>query len=706
LVNMVVNNKLTNLVQQAATSIMMAEASDLSDVENLDRLLDEISECVQQVSHLPEDLKAQAGSATASAGKLMARIFSKETKNTEASLRSVSETIMALQDMLERVNTGADPKKIKVRFPSTIDNPKPLPQAQDGEVEPTMIEEDNVDLFVNFIKESGEHIELLETGLLEVENNPEDIDAINLVLRGFHTIKGMTGFLDLVEIGYLTDAIENLLDLCRKGNLNLVGTNMDVVFESVDMLKTMISNLQTAINGDKVVPSVTSLSQLLGRIKICSQGNPKEIAAPVPASAEENIAKTPVEKSNVVTEEAKQQQNSQDAAKAKHSAADEKIKVSTSRLDNLVNMVGELVISQAMVTQAVEASLAPEHQLCQNVVQQGKRIRELQELSMMMRMVPIQGVFQKMARLVRDLCRSSGKKVDFITEGEETELDRIVVDQIADPLVHMIRNSIDHGIESDEDRMSAGKSTNGRVKLRACHQGGNVVIEIEDDGKGLDKEKILKKAIDNGVISSGQELSDQEIFKLIFHAGLSTAAKVTEVSGRGVGMDVVKKNIDSLRGKIEIDSTPGKGTIFTIRLPLTMAIIDGQVVRVGQENYIIPIVSIDHCLKPKDKQISTVAGKAEMVMVQRQLIPMVRMCELFGIQDDRRDPQECSIVVVEGDGKKGCLMVDELLGQQQVVIKSLGGIGTVKGVSGGAIMGNGRVSLIIDVPGLLDIAWQ
>jgi len=719
------DNKLTSLVQQAASSIMMADASDLSEIENLDKLLDDINECVQQISQLPEGLKVRAGSAATSAGELMTKIFLKETEDAESSLKGVSETITALQDMVEQIDIETDPAKIKVKFPSSDDQAIPEPeavqpeaessepqaQAQESKVEPTVIDEDDVELVSDFINESGEHIESAEAGLLEVENNPEDSNAINLVFRGFHTIKGMAGFLNLTEIGSLAHAAENLLDLSRKGQLSLVGPNMDVVFESVDMLKNMISSLQAAIDTDKVVPSVASLPQLLDRLKACSQGNSQEAAATpaeIPA-ATESIEKAPAEKPApaVVGEEPKPQPAAQDTAKAKPAAVtDEKIKVSTSRLDNLVNMVGELVIAQSMVTQAAEASLAPEHQLCQNVVQQGKMVRELQELSMMMRMVPIQGVFQKMARLVRDLCQKSGKKVDFVTEGEETELDRIVVDQIADPLVHMIRNSIDHGIESAEDRVAAGKDIKGRVKLRAHHQGGNVVIEIEDDGKGLNKEKILQKAISNGVVSANQELSDSEIFKLIFHAGLSTAAKVTEVSGRGVGMDVVKKNIESLRGKIEIDSTLGKGTIFTIRLPLTMAIIDGQIVRVGQENYIVPIVSIDSCLRPEEKQISTITGKAEMVMVHRQLVPMVRMYDLFGVSSDSQNPEESSIVVVEEDGKKGCLMVDELLGQQQVVIKSLGGIGAIKGISGGAIMGNGKISLIVDVPGLLESAWQ
>ncbi len=673
---------------------------------------------------------------------------------------------------------------------------------------------------MDFITEAAEHIESVEAGLLEVENSPGDSEAINLIFRGFHTIKGMAGFLNLTEIGSLAHAAENLLDMGRKGELELTGNNMNVVFDSVDQLKSMMESLQDAVNGSLTVSSNPELPELIARLKACTQGeevaqgaessstegageatsteNKVEKAAeaepqtsqvaeqaeqdgekaveesagesePVDSSCESaeavedkdeaeqkpgEVSETAVKKSAeqepkaaveqqeqaesrestasdaggvksdsgpVKKEEksdeagsGKEQSEGGGAAKGasltkKAATSDEKIKVSTQRLDELVNMVGELVIAQSMVIQGVSNNnaLSQEHDLFGKINHQGKIVRELQELSMMMRMVPIQGVFQKMARLVRDLSQKSGKKVNFITEGEETELDRIVVDQIADPLVHMIRNSVDHGIEANEDRKQSGKEPIGTVKLRAFHQAGNIVIEIIDDGKGLDKEKILSKAISNGIVSESDNLSDQDVYKLIFSAGLSTAAKVTDISGRGVGMDVVKKNIESLRGKIDIVSEKGKGTTFTIRLPLTMAIIDGQVVRIGSQRYIIPITSIECCISPEEKDINTVAGRGEMAMVHGSLIPMVRLYSLFGVKPDTEVPHEASLVVVEEDGKRGSLMVDELLGQHQVVIKSLGGgLSNVAGISGGAIMGDGKVSLIIDVPSLLETAWN
>jgi two-component system chemotaxis sensor kinase CheA len=385
--------------------------------------------------------------------------------------------------------------------------------------------------------------------------------------------------------------------------------------------------------------------------------------------------------------------------------SEDKIKVSTSRLDTLVNMTGELVIAQLMVAEQINAADLSMHELARKVSHQSKIVRELQELSMSMRMVPIQGVFQKMTRLARDLSHKASKPVDFVTVGEETELDRTVVDKIADPLVHMVRNSIDHGIEPSADRVKAGKPPTGRVELRAFHKCGSIVIEMEDDGKGLDTERILKKAVESGLVEAGQDLPPEEIFKLIFHPGLSTAEKVTSISGRGVCMDVVKKNVEALRGRIDISSTRGKGTIFTIRLPLTLAVIDGQIVRIGQQRYIIPINSIVRTLRPTREQVSSVLGHGEVVRERNELLPLVRLHKLFNITESREDATQGLVVVVEEDGKKCCLLVDDLLGQQQVVIKNLGdGLGRVRGVSGGAIMGDGKITLILDVPGLVQLA--
>ncbi|GAI70306.1 unnamed protein product, partial [marine sediment metagenome] len=434
-----------------------------------------------------------------------------------------------------------------------------------------------------------------------------------------------------------------LLDLARKGELVLAGANTDVVFESIDMLKKMLAGLKKSVESGKPIRAQKGLPQLLAKLKASAEGRTLagSLSTPQVQKKDEKLDELLATKYEPETKDV--------PAKAKTYSDDEKIKVSTARLDNLINMAGELVIAQLMVAEEVNTNLTVEHELGCKVAHQSKIVRELQELSMSMRMVPIQGVFQKMARLVRDLSRKAGKTINFTTLGEETELDRSIVDKIADPLVHMVRNSVDHGVESPEERAKTGKDPAGRIELRAFHQAGDIVIEIEDDGKGLDKERILKKAIDNGIVEAGEHLNDEEIFKLVFHAGLSTAQKVTSVSGRGVGMDVVRKNVQSLRGKIDISSTPGKGTIFTIRLPLTLAIIDGQVVKVGADRYIIPINSILSSFRPTSEQLSSVQARGEMAMVRGELLPLVRLYTLFSTVPSTEDPTESLLVIVEED---------------------------------------------------------
>ena len=321
-------------------------------------------------------------------------------------------------------------------------------------------------------------------------------------------------------------------------------------------------------------------------------------------------------------------------------------------------------------------------------------------------MIPLRSTFQKMARLARDVARKADKQVEFIMFGEDTELDKMVVDQIGDPLIHMVRNAVDHGLEPDaEARRAAGKPEVGRVELRAFHRGGKIYIEIEDDGRGLDRDAILAKARERGLVGPEDEPSDREVFQLIFHPGLSTARKVTDVSGRGVGMDVVRKNVEALRGQIDIQSRPGKGSIFTICLPLTLAIIDGMVLRVGNERYIMPTLSIQTTIRAENGMISSVHGRGLLLRLQGELIPVFRLDELFAIEGAETDLTRAVIVIVENDGRRIGVVADELLGQQQIVIKPLGdGMQQMPGLSGGAIMPDGQVSLILDIAGLMKLA--
>jgi two-component system, chemotaxis family, sensor kinase CheA len=397
------------------------------------------------------------------------------------------------------------------------------------------------------------------------------------------------------------------------------------------------------------------------------------------------------------------------AAPAAKPSASGSIRVSTDKIDQLINMVGELVITQSMLSMfGKDFDASRLDRLRDGLSQLERHTRMLQESVMGIRMLPISSVFSRFPRFVHDLSVKLGKSVELKISGESTELDKTVIEQIGDPLVHLVRNSLDHGIEKPDVRRASGKSPMGVIQLHAYHKGGSIVIEISDDGAGLNRERILKKALEKDIISSSQaeRMSDDEICELIFMPGFSTADTVSDVSGRGVGMDVVKKNIISLGGQIEIQSTPGRGSLFRIRLPLTLAILDGQSVAVGNEFYIIPLASIVESIQVKPQRVSRVAGRGEVIELRDEYVPVTRLYELFSVpQPKAREIQDGLLVIVEGDGKKIGLLVDELLGQQQVVIKSLdANFDHVNGISGATILGDGSVALILDIADVMRMA--
>ncbi|MBI1423007.1 MAG: chemotaxis protein CheA [Gammaproteobacteria bacterium] len=383
------------------------------------------------------------------------------------------------------------------------------------------------------------------------------------------------------------------------------------------------------------------------------------------------------------------------------------IRVSIDKVDELINTVGELVITQSMLSQfadAEELTMAHIEKLRSGLAQLERNTRELQESVMRIRMLPISFAFQRFPRLVHDLSSKLGKKIELKLSGEQTELDKTVMEKIGDPLVHLVRNSIDHGIEKPDARRAAGKAEVGLVHLNAYHQGGNIVIEIKDDGAGLNREKIQAKARQRELIGADEVLTDEQIFDLIFQPGFSTAEQVSDVSGRGVGMDVVRKNIRSLGGSVEVKSRQGEGSTFTIRLPLTLAILDGQLIQIGHETYIIPLVSIVESIQVKTDRVNVVAGRGEIYQLRNEYIPIVRLYHVFGVKPKVTNLKEGLLVVVEADGQKLALFVDELHGQQQVVIKSLeSNFRKVEGLSGATILGDGTVALILDISGLASL---
>jgi two-component system chemotaxis sensor kinase CheA len=388
-------------------------------------------------------------------------------------------------------------------------------------------------------------------------------------------------------------------------------------------------------------------------------------------------------------------------AKAKP-AENTSIRVSIDKIDGLINMVGELVITQSMLGQlGQDFTMDRVQRLQEGLSQLEQNTRELQESVMKIRMLPISFAFSRFPRLVRDLSKQLDKEVDLVMLGENTELDKTVMEKIGDPLVHLVRNSLDHGLEGVEERTANGKSSNGTITLNAYHHGGNIVIEVKDDGAGLNKERIRSKAIEKGLIGEDEPLSDAQIYDLIFQAGFSTADVVSDVSGRGVGMDVVRRNIAELNGSIEVTSKTGEGSVFSIRLPLTLAILDGQLVKVGEEVYIFPLVSIVESIQLEKSMLNNITGSQYVMQLRDDYIPIMCLQDIFNTGAEKKDLEGAMLVVVEGDNEKIGIVVDELLGQQQVVIKSLEqNYQKVDSISGATILGDGTVALIVDVSGL------
>jgi two-component system chemotaxis sensor kinase CheA len=387
-------------------------------------------------------------------------------------------------------------------------------------------------------------------------------------------------------------------------------------------------------------------------------------------------------------------------------AARETIRVSTGKIDYLIDLVGELVIAHSMAAQIMNGFTGDRLPLLEAAMKELERhTRELQDRAMRIRMTPVGTIFSRFPRLVHDTARALGKQVAFEISGEETELDKGMVERIADPLTHLVRNAVDHGIEAPEERLAAGKPVEGNVRLSAYHQGGNVIVELSDDGRGLNTDRIRAKGIERGLITAEEELSQEQVHALIFRPGFSTSETVSDTSGRGVGMDVVKKSVDALKGTVTVETERGRGCTIRIKLPLTLAMLDGLLLRVGEQTYVMPLVSIVESIRPRPEQVRDMAGRGEVVMVRKQPLPLLRLGRMFRILAEVTEPARGLVVIVEYDGRQIALLVDELLGQQQVVVKSLEtNFRKVQGVTGATILGDGRAALILDIAGLVEMS--
>jgi two-component system, chemotaxis family, sensor kinase CheA len=545
-----------------------------------------------------------------------------------------------------------------------------------------------------FFEESFEALDGMEAALLGLVVGASDADRINTIFRAAHSIKGGSAMFAFEEVTSFTHSLETLLDELRSGRLSVTTEIADLLFKSVDVMRDLLRGLQSSTPHE--TQRVADLQSEIERIIKGLPSGPLATATVVP----DNLVAAPVGRTlpgGVRVE------TPPDASHRQGGLDSGSIRVSTQKIDELMNIVGELVIVQAMLNeQALVLTGSAGEPFRSGIAQLERNTRELQESVMRVRMLPISFVFGRFQRMARELAQRLGKQVDLKVTGENTEIDKTMLEKIGDPLTHLVRNSIDHGLELPEIRLQAGKPAVGTVHLEAYHRGGNIAVEVTDDGAGLDKDRILAKARSRGLVGPNQTLTDHEIHELIFAPGLSTADKATDVSGRGVGMDVVRRNVQELGGKVEIRSERGRGSRFTITLPLTLAIVEGLSARIGSETYIVPLVSIIESLRLTPAGASRLPGCEEVFPFRGDYLPVLRLHDLFGVEPRSRLLHEGLIVVAEGEGRRVGLFVDELLGQQQVVIKSLQtNYRRVPGVAGATILGDGSVALILDLPGIL-----
>lgn len=574
---------------------------------------------------------------------------------------------------------------------------------------------DDPELVQEFLVESRDHLLNVESGLLILERDPGHKETLHSVFRSFHTIKGLASFLGAESVQELAHETESVLDLVRSDSLELSSELIDLILQSADALGKML-NLVGELKLSELPPADRGLLAVLMRYskqentefvekevaektlpaagvtgRLASEGRVEAVPVLI---AEAATAETPVAAVPVTTGDSKK--SAEAGAKQSDSGV---VRVDTAKLEYLIDMVGELVIAESVVRNDPAVSGTQDPALSRNLAQLSRVVEEVQKTSMSMRMMPVGALFRKMTRLVRDLSRKSGKQVELDLFGEDVELDRTIVEELADPMVHMIRNAVDHGLESPAERIAAGKMDAGRVTLKALHDAGDIVIEISDNGRGLDRDRILAKARRVGLIGEDQTPDEAEIFRMIFEPGFSTAAKVTDLSGRGVGMDVVKRHIQKLRGRIDIKSVPGHGCTFTLRLPLTLAIIDGLVVSVGSQRYILPMFGVREMFSPTEKTFVTIENRAEAALFRDKLLPVVRLSNLFSIADGSQNPG--ILIIAEARDQAFCIAVDQLIGKQEVVIKNLGKtFRDVPAIAGGAILGDGRVGLILELNAL------
>ncbi len=619
--------------------------------------------------------------------------------------------------------------------------------------------DDIQEILEDFLVEAFELVEQIDQDLVELENNPEDLELLNRIFRVAHTVKGSSSFLNFDVLTKLTHHMEDVLNKARKGELKITAEVMDVVLKSIDMMKELLESIRDNGNDSDINMDLTDICKDLNAISEGeevvqdTQAEEKvEVEAKIETEAEEEIDYSKLSDAEVEAEierllvqkkeetkkrkekkkkteivEVKKEKTpsmqapkpvakkpASDAPVKKHvtSAVEQTIRVEVKRLDHLMNLIGELVLGKNRLLKIyddVEERYEGEkflEELNQVVSSVSLVTTDLQIAVMKTRMLPVAKVFNKFPRMIRDLSRELNKTIELKVTGEDTELDKSIVEEIGDPLVHIIRNSCDHGIEEGETRILKGKPSGGTIELKAYHEGNNIVIEIVDDGKGLDPDMLKAKSLEKGIITEREadSMSNKEAFNLVFKPGFSTAAKVTSVSGRGVGMDVVKTNIEKLNGIIDVDSEVDKGTIIKLKIPLTLAIIQALLVGVQEEFYAVPLGSVLETVRIPLDEIYTVEGK-NVLRLRDEVLSLVRLSDIFGVERVFDNNEHAYVVVIGLAESKLGIIVDSLVGQEEIVIKSMGDyLKGIEGIAGATIRGDGRVTLIVDVAALMDLA--
>ncbi len=581
-----------------------------------------------------------------------------------------------------------------------------------------MFSDDMKEIVESFIVETNEIFEKLDNELLEVEKRPEDKDLINSIFRAIHTVKGTSGFLSFEQMSTVAHRFEDVLNKLRRGELTFQPPMLDVMLEAFDLMKVLLRQVV-----DRDLKDI-DLTSTIGKLESLSSGvvpardktKERRARAPEAPPLKTDEGKTPVvfaaEKAAGAQKETSQQESATLQASAAGKAdklTDTTIRVEVARLDHLMNLVGELVLGRNRLSQIVSLDKEEngEEDFYRQLNETGAQIdfitTELQSAVMKTRMVQIGRVFNRFPRLVRDIAREFAKEIDLEIQGEETELDKSIIEEISDPLVHLIRNAADHGVEPPDVREKAGKPRLGRIRLSAGHEGNHVIIEVQDDGAGIDPEKLRQKAIEKGLLSpeEAHEMKTEDAYSLIFIPGFSTAQKVSSVSGRGVGMDVVKTNITKLNGIISVESAIGKGTKFTLKLPLTLAIIQGLLVGVSGETFAIPLSSVLEVVHTSQPEVSTVNGR-QVIRLRETVLPLVDISDLLDVPGRDENPAAFYTVVVGVANRKFGIVVDRLVGQKEIVIKPLGAyLRNIPGIAGSTILGDGRVIMILDAGELL-----